>query len=283
MSKEYPTNKKPSCKFDEQKFNEAIRDMNSHLDALEIQFPGLFKFREIKTVFNVDNIYLTESNPKSNDSKSIKSYNGVALKKLTIKTHKCDIRNQMNFLSDGYEDSEIKEPEKKKFRRSVSSNSSTNSPNRRFSRNSRIRQALSSSIDSYQETERSMIDEKTDSEVEHSVNYDFNSEHNSQSISENDFDSDENCDRNNSINNYINNSNGNREHLDDLGTNGSTHLKTVTVLGNSPQILHINDTNKSTTFNNSNNDLTNGRIHTTCDIRRNSKDRVMNNSVPIMV
>lgn len=280
MSKEYPTNKKPCKKFDEQKFNEAIRDMNSHLDALEIKFSGLFTFREIRTVFTVDNLYLTESNPKSN--KPIKSYNGVPLKTLTIKTHKCDIgndiRNQMNFLSHGY-DSEIKEPEKKKFRRSVSSNSSANSPNRQFPRNSRVRQVFSSSIDSFQETERSMIDEKTDSEVEHSVNYDFNSERNSHSFSENDFDSDENCDRNNSINNSIINSNGNREHSDDLGTNGSIHLKTVTVLGNSPQILHINDTNKSMTFNNSNNDLTNGIIHTTCDIRHNSKDRVINNSL----
>jgi hypothetical protein len=274
MSKEYPTNKKP-YKFDEQKFNEAIRDMNSHLDALEIKFPGHFKFKEIKTVFNVDNLYLTEN---------IKSYNGFALKKLTIKTPKCDIRSQMNFqmnfFSDGYEDLEIKEPEKKKLRRSVSSNSSANSPNRQFSRNSHIRQtlsssALSSSIDSCQETERSMIEEKIDSEVEHSVNYDFNSEPNSESINENDFDSDENFDRNNSTNN----SNGNRENSDDLETNGSSNLKTFTVLGNSSLIVHINDTNKSTTNNDSNNNFTNGRIHNTCDIRQHSIDRVITNSV----
>lgn len=231
MSKEYPYNKKPS-KFDETKFNDAISDMNLHLDNLENKNPGLFKFYEKNVHFNTDKIYLTKDEYKGNN-KLMESYNGIKIRKLTVNPKPLNInimKDEMKKICSQSSDDSIcsKPSNNKKFKRSISSNSSNDSPklntNRCFSQMT-VRKALHSSIESYITTENTI-----DSEVERSVNNDFESDFNSDEMNDN---SQENSIENNSI--QMNSENSVQSNELKLNTS-SPHSKTVTVMGKTSEI-----------------------------------------------
>lgn len=91
MSQKYPNSKKPA-KFDQNKFDLAIRDMNRHLDQLDQHFKGLFQFHDKQTPFSVDRLYL---GPK----KVLHNFNGTPLRSLRLEVRAFDIVQHLHELS----------------------------------------------------------------------------------------------------------------------------------------------------------------------------------------
>ena len=89
MSQNYPNTKKPS-KFDQNKFDAAIRDMNAHLDQLDKHFKGLFQFHDKQTLFTPDALYLSYSHHVSDHV-----FNGTPLKNLKLHVTTFDIADNL--------------------------------------------------------------------------------------------------------------------------------------------------------------------------------------------
>ncbi|XP_054165482.1 MYND-type zinc finger-containing chromatin reader ZMYND8-like [Oppia nitens] len=163
MSKTYPNNKKPS-KFDPTKFDEAIRDMNLHLDQLQRYYPSLFRFYEKHTVFTFDKLYLSSQpiEPQSiigdNCAKNVlNNYNGIPLKKLKVKTSKFDVRTH---LQESQETNDKKMSQNKRLKKSINGSPKAK---RCISQSMTVRQELNNSYDSDMSANESRSDPKLDS------------------------------------------------------------------------------------------------------------------------
>jgi hypothetical protein len=177
MSRNYPNNKKPS-KFDQNKFDEAIRDMNLHLDQLDQKHSGKFQFHDKHTVFSIDGMYLNDntstqmtcesnSDDKLMSSKKVlNTYNGIAFKTLKVKTSKFDVRNHLNDCHDANEDTS---PPTKRYK--GLNGSSKAHANRCLSQAIGVRHELNSSVDS----ENSLFDSKSVTPMESSHDLEDNS------------------------------------------------------------------------------------------------------------
>ncbi|CAG2109326.1 unnamed protein product, partial [Medioppia subpectinata] len=180
ISQNYPNNKKPT-KFDQNKFDEAIRDMNRHVDQLEEKHAGKFSFHDKHVVFTVDQLYLNEnpmatqravefdSHDKLNGHKKVlNSYNGIAYKTLKVKTSKFDVRNHLKDCHDSAE--EHKSPPIKRFKHNELNVSTKAQTNRCLSQSIGVRQELNSSIESDNSLFESRNDLKSDSHFDSNAN-----------------------------------------------------------------------------------------------------------------
>ena len=230
MSRKYPNVKKPA-KFDSNRFNDAIKDLNLHLTHLEESKPNLFKYYDNHTVFTVDRLYLSRDQNRDQNSliddsqqntelienpkKVLNSYNGIPFKTLKVNASKFDITSHIIHQKV---DPEMRSPPIKRFKKGSPNKLKQN---RCFSNAIAIREELSSSVES------------------------------DQSFNDRSFSSQKSLDQNSSKNDFNENHfNSNNSETNDLKvTPVMSRSKTVTVSGKSSEILNLNN-NVNDSFNN---------------------------------